>query len=262
MQASQRNRRGAVFGVRLTPEEREALEVLVARGEGPRALGPWLVWSALAGGGSTATGEVLPGPGSTATGEALPARPGTTQPGPPPHERVILDLCGGCGAWSAPYRAAGYDVRLVTLPGDDVRTYRPPPGVWGVLAAPPCEVWSRARVSPASDEETLRALEVVTACLRLVAETRPVWWALENPVGRLGRIMGRPTYTFEPHEHGDPWTKRTAVWGRFALPARGPFVRPIGGMDARTDAPPGASLAARRAVTPPGFARAFCEANP
>ena len=52
--------------------------------------------------------------------------------------RIILDLCGGTGAWSRPYAEAGYDVRLVTLPEQDVRTYEPPDRAWGVLAAPPC----------------------------------------------------------------------------------------------------------------------------
>jgi hypothetical protein len=27
--------------------------------------------------------------------------------------RIILDLCGGSGAWSKPYREAGYDVRII-----------------------------------------------------------------------------------------------------------------------------------------------------
>ena len=34
--------------------------------------------------------------------------------------KIILDLCGGTGSWSAPYKQAGYDVRLVTLPDNDV----------------------------------------------------------------------------------------------------------------------------------------------
>ena len=41
-------------------------------------------------------------------------------------EKIILDLCGGTGAWSRPYKEAGYNVRLVTLPDNDVRTYEPP----------------------------------------------------------------------------------------------------------------------------------------
>lgn len=30
--------------------------------------------------------------------------------------KIILDLCGGTGSWSKPYRDAGYDVRVITLP--------------------------------------------------------------------------------------------------------------------------------------------------
>jgi hypothetical protein len=31
-------------------------------------------------------------------------------------DKIILDLCGGTGAWSKLYKDAGYDVRLITLP--------------------------------------------------------------------------------------------------------------------------------------------------
>lgn len=106
------------------------------------------------------------------------------------HPRIILDLCGGTGAWSAPYRAAGYDVRLVTLPQQDVRTYRAPyVGVWGILAAPPCTEFagSGARWWATKDPALLaEALEIFGACWRLIQTVRPVWWALENPV-EIGR---------------------------------------------------------------------------
>ena len=52
-------------------------------------------------------------------------------------DKIILDLCGGTGSWSKPYRDAGYDVRVITLPDNDVRTYEPPENVYGILAAPP-----------------------------------------------------------------------------------------------------------------------------
>jgi len=52
-------------------------------------------------------------------------------------DKIILDLCGGTGAWSKPYKDAGYDVRVITLPNDDVLNYTPPKGVYGILAAPP-----------------------------------------------------------------------------------------------------------------------------
>ena len=57
--------------------------------------------------------------------------------------KIILDLAGGTGAWSKPYEKAGYDVRLVTLPGQDVRTYIPPENVYGILAAPPLDLQKR-----------------------------------------------------------------------------------------------------------------------
>ena len=35
-------------------------------------------------------------------------------------KKIILDLCGETGAWSAPYKEAGYDVRVITLPDYNV----------------------------------------------------------------------------------------------------------------------------------------------
>ena len=35
-------------------------------------------------------------------------------------KKVILDLCGGTGAWSRPYKEAGYEVINVTLSDYDV----------------------------------------------------------------------------------------------------------------------------------------------
>ncbi len=38
-------------------------------------------------------------------------------------KKIILDLCGGTGAWSKPYADAGYDVRVITLPDYDITTF-------------------------------------------------------------------------------------------------------------------------------------------
>lgn len=88
---------------------------------------------------------------------------------------------------------------------------------------------------------------------RVIALARPTWWALENPVGHLGRWLGTPRDVFQPCDFGDPWTKRTALWGDFVIPSR-TCVAPAGGMPGHTPA--------ARAVTPPSFAQAFFEANP
>lgn len=259
-------RRGHVFSVRLTDEQRAQIELL----RGNLSVGAWLVRR----GTTPASGEVLPArAGTTAPGVVLPElryyplEPPAGEVLPGRGQRIILDLCAGSGAWSQPYQDRGYDVRPITLPGADVRDYMPEGPVWGVLAAPPCDQFSLARNGhPDLPRDFARGLEAVVACLRIIALARPRWWALENPAGMLSRWLGTPRDVFEPWHYGDPWTKRTALWGDFTLPRRGPAVDPIGhGGPLCVDCNDGRATCWRsdhRARTPEGFARAFCEANP
>lgn len=197
----------------------------------------------------------------------------------PAGEKIILDLCGGTGAWSKPYRDAGYDVRIVTLPENDVRSWIPDPDiferskVWGILAAPPCDHFSVSGAqywkAKDADGRTAEALQIVDACMDFIENLQPEWWALENPVGRLRSLrqdrLREPRLTFDPCDYGDPYTKRTLLWGVFNLPARNPvkpirvssqgsWVQRLGGKSEKTKR--------LRSATPPGFARAFMEANP
>lgn len=181
--------------------------------------------------------------------------------------RTILSLCDASGVWSRPYAEAGYDVRRFDLQdGTDIRHLEYPGPVHGILAAPPCTVFSKAGLwRERSPEELLEGLSVVDACLRLVAVCRPSWWALENPAGRLRRYLGPPRFRFDPCDYGDPWTKGTYLWGVFAEPmpdglwvgARS--VHPSQGD--RTTRLTGTDKA-QRSKTPEGFARAFFACNP
>jgi len=179
----------------------------------------------------------------------------------PVNERIILDLCGGTGAWSRPYAQAGYDVRIITLP-PDIRLCCPPLAAYGILAAPPCTVLasSGARWWAAKGEGALlEALSVVDACLRFVALCSPQFWALENPVGRLKRYLGEPSMYFDPCDFGDPYTKHTCLWGRFNEPIKNsvkPKKKNRIWYEARTS-----YRGRRRSITPAGFAKAFFESN-
>lgn len=174
-------------------------------------------------------------------------------------DRLILDLCAGTGQWSEPYRSAGYQVKQIDISekNQDVRLYkRPGCVVHGILAAPPCTVFSWARWREPSSSELVEALSVVDACLRIIYAANPAWWCLENPRGRLIYYLGRPTLKFDPCDYGDPWTKRTHLWGRFVPPAKRKvapllknYIQELG-------------TASKRAITPPGFAQAFFEVNP
>lgn len=188
-------------------------------------------------------------------------------------KKTILDLCGGTGSWSKPYQEAGYEVVVITLPTQDVRDYSPTFKVHGIFAAPPCTHFSGsgAQYWPAKDKDgrTADSLSIVDACLRIIKQTNPVWWAVENPVGRLKKlrydVLGEPRLLFHPCDYGDPYTKKTLVWGNFNEPLKNPvkpyrsctqgsWLQKLGGSSERTKL--------LRSITPPGFAQAFFEANP
>lgn len=140
--------------------------------------------------------------------------------------RSILSLCDYTGNWSQPYLEAGYDVQRIDLQhGGDVRLLRHEGReIHGILMAPPCTHFARSGAQywkSKGDAALLDGLSIVDACLRMVVLYHPKWWALENPIGRLADYIGPPSFKFDPCDFGDPWTKRTWLWGTFAPPRRG-----------------------------------------
>ena len=204
---------------------------------------------------------------------------------------TILDLCGGTGSWSRPYREAGYRVVIVdplAEGGDDwlgtVENFYTAllsgsldyiaDDVRGILMAPPCTEfagsgarwWAEKEVN--EPRKLVNAIATVLACMNVRDDIAPQWWAMENPVGRMRRIVkerarvdiGLFTMTFNPCDYGDPWTKRTCLWGNFTIPKETP-VKPTEGSKMHLMSP-GPERWRLRSATPPGFARAFFEANP
>ena len=180
-------------------------------------------------------------------------------------DKIILDLCGAKGNWSKDYSDNGYDVRILDIIfGSDVRLYKPKSdeSIYGILAAPVCTnlAGSGARwwLNKGS-EVLLEALALVDACLRIVLISNPIFWCLENPVGRLVNYLGKPKMYFNPCDYGNPWTKKTCLWGKFNIPIKNP-IKPIGKNPIHY-MPPSKNRSALRSITPPGFAKAFYEAN-
>lgn len=218
----------------------------------------------------------------------------------PINKRIILDLCGGTGSWSRPYAEAGYDVKVLTLPDYDVRNwkktwlgkYETP--VYGILAAPPCTMFSYARTNAKKPRDLKKGMECVRACLDIIwsfmevkqptaKKTIPLqFWALENPYhGFLKKFLGKPAFIFDPWEFGDGYQKRTGLWGYFNEPIKTPieitkeakaktnsYIHTLGikfdylkSKEIHPEYFGSFDRQTRRSITPAGFAKAFFEAN-
>ncbi len=211
-------------------------------------------------------------------------------------DRVILDLCGGTGAWSKPYVDNGYDVRLVTLPSADIFTYEPPKNVYGILAAPTCTHFSAARTRAKTPRDLRNAMLLVKRCLYVIWECsyelpnekalkpKLKFWSLENPKGALKYFLGAPAFQFQPYEFGDRYQKMTYLWGNFNKPKKKPIkltpeekvkfgkhLQTLPEYEEHNLFNPGGyeynyrcgqdRRAVRRSITPAGFAQSFYEAN-
>lgn len=189
-------------------------------------------------------------------------------------KKLILDLCGGSGAWSQPYVDAGYEVINVTLPDKDVLTWLPDnfAEVYGILSAPPCIMFSLARTTAKTPRDFKGAMKTVSACLNIVWNCRSSpknklkFWALENPRGYLRQFLGKPPLTFDPCDYGDAYTKKTDLWGYYKEPRKkrvelNDEQKARCSINSRVLPKTIKGLSARRAITPPGFAQAFFKAN-
>lgn len=174
------------------------------------------------------------------------------------YERLVIELCAGSGEWSKPYEDAGFEVIRIDLPNDvrlvEYMERRP----LVIIAGPPCTVFAASGAMwPRSQADMIEALSIADACLRFVTLLKPKYWAIENPVGKLKRWYGKPKLYFQPCDYGDPYTKKTCLWGEFNAPLKNPIL-PIDGSKTHRMS---SSHKAKRAITPAGFAKAFYEAN-
>lgn len=194
-------------------------------------------------------------------------------------KKIILDLCGGTGSWSKPYKEAGYDVRLITLPDNDILTYDPPSNVYGILAAPPCTHFCIASSRYWNDYDNLGltdySLQLVRRCFDIASFCKPKFFALENPKGRLRKLIPeQPIYEFYQYEFGGMFTKKTYLWGDFnTFIIKGPVnSNPIyfdkAHMSDYYEIPENykydenfSKRQVARSIYPPAFCKAFFEAN-
>lgn len=198
-------------------------------------------------------------------------------------DKVVLSLFDKSGQWSDPWVEAGYQVYRFDIQdnpelGDvnkfDVEFFKEYFGdfegadVYAIIAACPCTDFANSGAKHFAakdlDGRTAASIELVHQTLRLVEYYRPSIWAIENPVGRIEKLAGLPPWrlSFNPCDLGEPYTKKTLIWGRFNADLPVAPVYPTEGSKMHTQYG-GSSLATKnaRSVTPEGFAYAFFMAN-
>jgi hypothetical protein len=198
--------------------------------------------------------------------------------------KIILDLCGGTGAWSAPYKEAGYKVYNITLPEYDILNPQKmglftniiQDNLCGVLAAPPCTMFSLARTTAKKPRDLSQGMNVVIACMDIIwklgKSNQLAFWAMENPKGLLRKFMGKPAFEFDASEFGCDYNKHTDLWGYFKMPIITNRYTRFDSTDKNTRKLPAipedyirdtrmTTTAIKRSITPRGFAEAFYKAN-
>ena len=231
------------------------------------------------------------------TWKAEAARLGKTEDN---SRKVIYSLFDRTGAWSQPFKDAGYLVRTYDIRnGDDLMRFFPTADidadkaagleVVGVLAAPPCRSFSisgtrwwatkhdrenqehlekiygyaASKYFDTPLEYAITLVEATKVFIELAAPTR--FHVLENPVGRINtslELLPKPALILHPAHFGDPWAKKTQLWGVFdpdlptapVFPTEGSMISE----QLRGDDP---VEQLERSRTPEGFAYAFFMAN-
>lgn len=198
-------------------------------------------------------------------------------------QRVVLSLFDLTGKWSQPWEEAGYQVYRFDIQDDpemgDVNNFSTEffndwfgdfdgMDIYAVLAATPCTDFasSGARHFAAKDADgrTVSSVKLVHQTLNVIEYFKPAVWAVENPVGRIERLGGLPPWrlSFDPNHLGDPYTKKTILWGRFNGDLPVAPVEPTEGSKMHSQYG-GKSMATKnaRSATPEGFSYGFFMAN-
>ncbi len=113
----------------------------------------------------------------------------------PPELQVVVSLFPGIGLLDKGFEDVGFCVVRGPdlLWGGDIRKFRLPPGLAanGVIGGPPCQDFSKAR----RDEPTGNGRLMLEEFSRVVLESRPDWWLMENVPGVPNVII--PGYSWQ-----------------------------------------------------------------
>ncbi len=124
-------------------------------------------------------------------------------------ELLMIDLCSGLGGASHAMKNHGWNVITVDIEPSfcpdivaDVRKWSwngdRPDLIW---ASPPCADFSRMYL-PWIKSKREPDLSILMGCIRIIKESKPRYWVIENVVGALKYfypILGKPSAIYRPY---------------------------------------------------------------
>lgn len=142
----------------------------------------------------------------------------------------VIDLFSGLGGFSEAFVKRNHDVtrydinpRFKDVPCTitrDVLTLssRELQGADIILASPECRCFSVAAdhyhwPKGIPTEETQQQIALVKKTVEMIKKAQPRYWILENPVGRMRKVLGKPAMTTAWCAWGTPYKKPTDLWG-------------------------------------------------
>jgi site-specific DNA-cytosine methylase len=199
-------------------------------------------------------------------------------------KKIILHLCSSeYGSDTRDYSAHPEEYEVIHVGKEiGVENFHPPKGVYGIIANPPCTMFSIARSRAKTPRDLREGMRLVKECLRIIWEcsydlpdpnqrhTELKFWVIENPqTGMLKEFLGTPPFTYSPEEFGDDFTKKTALWGKFNAPIKYPLLakKLEKGQSVKERFTPmshnrdWAKITDDRSIASPFFTKAFFEAN-
>lgn len=106
---------------------------------------------------------------------------------------MLLSLFPGIDLFGQAFEAEGFNVVRGpdAILGGDIRNFHSEPGIFeGLLITPPCQPWSKLSRNPDIDY----GLEMLAEAKRIVDESQPDWWIMEN-------VAGVPDFIVEGYTH-------------------------------------------------------------
>jgi len=134
--------------------------------------------------------------------------------------KIILHLCADIGSDSKYYQNNPEYKVIMVGESIGVENFTPPNKVHGIIANPVCTEFQTIN-GYGRINDTEKGMFLVRHCMRIIEQSNPEWWVIENPArGELRKVIGPPAATYQPWQYGASWTKETALWGDFTMPEK------------------------------------------